>query len=421
MRFAVDLLYAIVAIVTAPVWIVRMCRTGKLRTDWAARLGRTEPVPGDGPRLLLHAVSVGEVNAIRLLVEHLAEVAPHGSVVVATATDTGFRRATELFGGRCAVRRYPFDFSGSVRRFLDAVRPTAVALVELEVWPNFVAACTARSIPVCVINGRLSERSTRRYAKVRSLVAPSFERLAFVAAQDATYAERFRTLGTRASDVLVTGTMKWDTAHIADEVPQAAELAAAMGIDRQRPLVVGGSTAPGEHELLHEAVPEDVQLLCAPRKPEWFDQAASALPGCARRSRGERGSPTGRFLLDTIGELRAAYALADVVVVGRTFADLGGSDMIEPVALGKATIVGPSTRNFADTVAALHAAEGIVEVAGGEVLAAVIGELLVDEPLRVDLAARGRAVIRERQGATARHAELLLSLLDERTPRSGSA
>ncbi|HMN95267.1 MAG TPA: glycosyltransferase N-terminal domain-containing protein [Phycisphaerales bacterium] len=415
--------YFAAAGLTAPIWLWRWWRAGKLRTDWRARFGAIAPLPDPrNGRVLLHAVSVGEVNAARLLVDALAE-GPSGAasgaeaggavqppeVVIATTTDTGFRRARELYGARHAVLRYPFDASFAVERFLDATRPDLVILVELEVWPNFVRSCAERSIPVVVVNGRLSARSARRYAAIGSFVRPTFRRLAAVAAQDETYAERFRRLGAAPERVVVTGTMKWDTAQIADHVPGAAELAEEMGIDRTRPLVVAGSSAREEHSLLHRSMPEGAQLLCAPRKPEWFEVAAASLPGCARRSRGDRGSAAGRFLLDTIGELRKAYALADLVVVGRTFVDLGGSDMIEPIALGKATIVGPHLENFADAAAALRDGDGLFQCdAAG--LAPLVGALLADPAQRSAAAERGRAVIRSRQGATRRTVELIRSL-----------
>ncbi len=411
MPWLVDAVYLAVALVTLPVWLVRMIRTGKIRTDWAGRFGRTEPLPAAGAkRILIHAVSVGEVNAARLLVERLAAAGPAPEVVIATTTDTGWARAGRLFGGRHRVLRYPFDFWRPVNRFLDAVRPDAVVLMELEVWPNFTLACTRRGIPVCVVNGRLTPRSARRYRLVAPAARACFGRLAFAAVQNETYARRFRRLGVPADALPVTGTMKWDTAQIADRVEGDEALAAEMGIDRQHPLVVAGSTAPGEHELLATAMPDGVQLLCAPRRPEWFDQAATALPGCARRSRGDRGSVTGRFLLDTIGELRLAYALADVVVVGRSFGSLHGSDMMEPVALGKATIVGPAVSDFQDTVDALRARGGIVQT-DCEGLPAALRELLGDQRRRQRLAECGRAVIRAHQGATERHVGLILSLL----------
>ena len=221
---------------------------------------------------------------------------------------------------------------------------------------------------------------------------------------------RFAHLGVAGERIRVTGTMKWDTAQIADDVEGADELAKALGIDRSRPLVVAGSTGPGEHELMVSVIENGVQLLCAPRRPEWFDQAAAAMPGCARRSTGKRGSSTGRFLLDTIGELRQAYALADVVVVGRSFFNLHGSDMMEPVALGNATVVGPAVADFRDTVDALLAGDGLVQT-DREHLVDTLRTLLDDEQRRLQLGANGRTVLRANQGATARNCELIAELL----------
>jgi 3-deoxy-D-manno-octulosonic-acid transferase len=412
MRWLVDLLYIAGLVVSAPIWLWRLVATGKIRTDWAGRFGAAPALgaPPAGGRLLLHAVSVGEVNAIRLLVDELADGPSPPDIVVAATTNTGHARAVDLFGARHRVVRYPLDLSFAVGRFLDRVRPSAVGLVELEVWPNFTAACARRGVPVAVVNGRLTERSLRRYRRVAALVRPSFRRLAFVAAQNEGYAARFRVLGIDDGRLEVTGTMKWDTARIADEVEGADALADDLGIDRSRPLVVAGSTAPDEHALLDAAVPDGVQLLCAPRRPEWFDDAARDLPGCARRSRGDRGSARGRFLLDTIGELRRAYALADLVVVGRSFGALHGSDMIEPVALGKPTVVGPAVADFQVEVEALRAGDGLVQT-HADGLAAAIGDLLDDPGRGRTLAANGRAVIRRHQGATARHARMLGDLV----------
>ncbi len=393
-----------------------MFRTGKIRTDWRARFGFVAPLDvKTRRRVLLHAVSVGEVNAIRLLVDELGQSGNAPEVVIATTTDTGFARAQTLWSGAHAVVRYPFDFSPSVNRFLNAVDPDVVALVELEVWPNFTAACWRRRIPVCVINGRLTDRSFKRYRSIGRLVRPSFRRLTFVAAQTESYAGRFRSLGISPGAVIVTGNMKWDTAQIADHVEGADELASSFGLDRTRPLVVAGSTAPGEHELLVASTPPDVQLLCAPRKPEWFEQAAAAMPGCVRRSAARSGidiEPKGRFLLDTIGELRQAYSLADVVVIGRSFGNLHGSDMIEPIALGKPVIVGPAVGDFREAMDALAAGNGVVQTTSQQ-LPAVLTQLLDNPAWRTELAKNGRLVIRAHQGATKRTAHLIRSILPE--------
>lgn len=410
---ALDVAYGFGALLLSPIW------ARKARSGWPERLGHVlslgRKTPGK-PRILLHAVSVGEVNALRELVPMLR---PYVQVVVSTTTDTGLARAKALYEADGPVVRYPLDFSSSVRRFLDAVNPDLVGLVELEVWPNFVAQCAARAIPVGVINGRLSERSIKGYRRIKRIVGPSFESLAFAAVQDDAYAERFISLGARADRVRVTGSMKWDTASTADDAPGTAGLAAALGLDRARPLVVAGSTAPGEETLLHTACPPGVQLLCAPRKPERFDEAAAALPGCVRRSHRPNSDATGtpsatdRYLLDTLGELRAAYALADVCVIGRSFGPRGGkagggSDPIEAVGLGKATLMGPSFRNFESIVRTLAAAGGVRVVAPGE-LASALATLLAEPARRADMAARGRACINDHRGATRRHADILLA------------
>ena len=399
----------VAAAVTAPIWM------RKARGDWPARFGKGAPLPADKsrPRVLVHAVSVGEVNALRTLVPMLAE---RVDVVVSVGTDTGIARARVLYSEVATVVRYPLDASWAVRRFLDRVRPDAVLLVELELWPNFIRACGTRQIPVGVINGRLSARSFKGYRKVRSAVGGMFRSLAFAAVQDEQYAERFEAMGVPASRVLVTGSMKWDIAGSGPDVQaEASALAEAMGIDRSRPVVIAGSTGPGEEALLSAAVETavgcDVQFVCAPRKPERFDEAAAAMPGCVRRSTGQRArAGTSRFLLDTIGELRAAYALADVVVVGRSFFDMHGSDPIEPASLGKPVVIGPAVGDFTSVVATLESGEGLVR-ADRDSIGRVISGLLADCAERDRLGGAAVACVGAQQGASARHAELAIGLV----------
>lgn len=409
-----DVMYGLVVAGTAPWW------ARKKRQGWRERLGHAEALPAADrmrPRVLVHAVSVGEVSALRPLVPMLIE---RYEVVISVSTDTGIARGRELFGETCRVVRYPLDFSGSVACFLDAVRPDAVALVELEVWPNFVAACARRGIPVGVINGRLSAKSFRGYCRVRRLLRATFGRLSLVGAQDEAYRERFVAMGVPRERCRVTGSMKWDAVDLGKAGAGASERARAigqaMGIDAGRPVIVAGSTAEGEERLVHEACPAGVQLVCAPRHPERFDEAAAALPGCVRRSSGERRDGAERFLLDTIGELSAVYELADVVVIGRTFTPLRGSDPTEPVALGKPTVVGPSMENFESIAATLEAGGGIVRTRAGD-LRGVLRRLVEDPQERAAIARRGVECVRGQQGATGRSAELVGELLGRRTER----
>jgi 3-deoxy-D-manno-octulosonic-acid transferase len=223
-----------------------------------------------------------------------------------------------------------------------------------------------------------------------------------------------------AREVLVSGNMKWDSIAIRDEVPGAGALRDELGLPADAPVVVAGSTEPGEEVLLRDALPEGVRLVIAPRKPEWWDGVAANLPGCVRRSRKERGGAGTRFhLLDTIGELGMAYSFADVVVMGRSFGRLYGSDPIEPASLGKPVVIGPRVHDFRDVVAALKARGGIVQCDAGE-LREVLARLFASEAERAAVAARARETIREEQGGSARTAEVLLSMLPS-TPASASA
>ena len=440
-----DLVYAAVAGLTSPVWGYRLFRSGKWRTDWAGRWGRVSGLNRDGdgrPTLLIHAVSVGEVNAVSRLVTRLHEATGGGwRIVVSATTDTGFARARQLFSDIHPVVRYPLDFSGCVNRFLDAVSPDLVALTELEVWPNFVEACGRRGVPVGVINGRLSARSFERYRRIRALVRPAFARLAGVLVQSQQYAERFVALGVTADRVTVVDSMKWDAApgpapgsdsHSAgvdadaqhlrtpgagDPVAGAHELAAAMGIDRSQPVVVAGSTGPGEEKMLMASCPAGAQLVLVPRKPERFDEVASLDPDMVRRSRhpdaGNRPDKPARvFLVDTMGELSKAYSLADVAVVGRSFmGDLYGSNPLEPIALGKPTIIGPHYGDFSEMVEALRGAGGIVVT---DHPGRAISELLEDRQAAGALARRGGEVIVSRRGATERHVRWLMKMMPSR-------
>ncbi|MCC6229771.1 MAG: hypothetical protein IT432_11150 [Phycisphaerales bacterium] len=394
-----DVLYALGGVISAPFW------ARKQRGGWSERFGNTPSLPVPRcPRVLLHAVSVGEVNALRQVVPMLAESC---EVVVCATTDTGLKRATDLFAANHTVVRYPLDFSRSVAKFLDAVRPDAVGLVELEVWPNFVGACAARGIPIGVINGRLSARSFKGYRRIRGVIGRTFKSLSFAAVQDSDYADRFLAMGLAKERLSITGSMKWDAAKIEDAVAGSDDLARALMIDRTKPLIVAGSTGPEEEALLHAACPAGVQLLCAPRKPERFEEAAAAMPDSVRRSKPGSGRPaSGRFLLDSIGELRQAYSLATLVVVGRSFGDQYGSDPIEPIALGRPTLIGPAVSDFANIVLAFDAAGGIARTNRGS-LASDLDRWIGDEPGRAGLAERGRACIRANQGASARHAALL--------------
>lgn len=411
-----DLAYITLAAVTSPFWV------RKKRSDWGERFGKVQQIDAlpDAPRLLIHAVSLGEVNATKPLVQRLLETAPDLHIILTATTDTGIARAHTLYDldkatGRLHVRRYPLDFSWSVQRFLSRISPDGALLMELEVWPQFIKACKSRGIPVGVVNGRLSARSFKNYARLRFALRTMFRRLSFAATQTDAYTERFEHM--QCPGVHTVGSMKWDSALDSLSATQTDlnslvnDLRSDMGIDPDRPLIVAGSTAPGEPKLILRAIenhPSMPALLVAPRRPEWFDLAAEDLgEHVVRRSKPSSGDPEhGRYVLDTFGELRAAYALAKIVIIGRSFVDLHGSDPMEAAALAKPIIIGPNVDDFEQPVEALSSAGGLrqTDTAG---LAAEIDELLTNHDLRHQRAQAASDTVQANAGAADRTLQLI--------------
>src|SRR5580704_10462580 len=355
-----DIAYGLGVGISSPFWLAHPATRRKVLRAFSQRMGRVPSRDLSRPGIMVHAVSLGEINATRSLVELIRSQRPGIDFIVSVTTETGYARGLELYGSSPDVTlvRYPLDFTSAVDRLLVTLRPAVVALLELEVWPNFIRRCTQRKVPVLLINGRITPGSFRKYRLAQPLVGSMFARLHHVAAQDETYARRFIELGVPAKRVSVTGTMKFDNAAIADRLPGQDELAAAVGLSLGKDLIwVCGSTGPGEEAIVVGIYREllkrfaNLRLVIVPRKPERFDEAAEIIAKegfpIVRRSRAEQPAAGAIVLGDTIGELRKFYAMADVVFSGRSLVDLGhrqhGSDMIEPAALAKPSIVGPFT------------------------------------------------------------------------------
>lgn len=433
---AYDIVYGLGLGLAAPVWLILPKARRKVLAALRNRMGHVGPARDSaGPSVMIHAVSVGELNATPKLVALLGEARPDLRFVISTTSETGHARAQQLYGNnpRATVIRYPLDFSSAVRRTLDAFRPVAVVLLELEVWPNFVRECVRRGVPVMVVNGRMTAKSFPRYKWAGPITRRMFASLAEVCAQEQVYAERFIALGASRDRVRVTGTMKFDTAEVADQLEGAHELASAVGLDPSIEKVwVCGSTGPGEEQVVLDAyrtlLPKhpSLRLVIVPRHPPRFDEVARLIESAGfqlvRRSNpkseiSDLKSPV--ILGDTMGELRKFYSLADVVTVCRTLLDLGssqhGSDMIEPAALGKPVVVGPFTGNFTEVMNAFRADRAIEEVAGPSDLAAVVDRFLTDTARAKEMGRRAQEVVRREQGATDRHVAVIL----EHLPKEG--
>jgi len=413
---------------SAPVWLLVPKARRKVLRALSERMGRgVSRDVSAGPAVMIHAVSLGEIDATRSLVRQLADARPDLRFVISTTTDTGSARARELYGAdpKVTLIRYPLDFSAAIARVLDGLRPSLVVLMELEVWPNFLLHCERRGIPAVLVNGRLTESSYRNYRRGKPIVAPMFRRLAGVCAQDETYGKWFVDLGAPPQRVRVTGTMKFDTAPPPGGLTGAEDLARALGLRPGAERVwVCGSTGPGEEELvlaryatLRGRFP-DLRLVLVPRHPERFNEVADLIArngfGLIRRSVTDTPgpAPSAVVLGDTTGELTRFYALADVVFVGRTLVDLGprqrGSNMIEPAALAKPVVVGPWTQNFADAMRHFRNADAIKVVDDAASLERAVEEVLSARGEAVAMGRRAREVVLRQQGATARNVEVIL-------------
>ncbi|HWE02146.1 MAG TPA: 3-deoxy-D-manno-octulosonic acid transferase [Tepidisphaeraceae bacterium] len=427
---AYDLAYGLAIAVASPFWLLSAKLRPRILDAIRRRNGDVPAAASNAPAILIHAVSMGEINATTSLVKTLAAARPDLRFIISTTSRTGQERARQLYESNPRVTRvrFPFDFSRSVARLLDAQRPSVAVLMELEVWPNFMRECERRGIPVILVNGRLSAHSFRGYRLAGLFTRKMFKRLAMACVQDEVYAGRFDKVGVPIDRIRVTGTMKFDTAEIADEIAGADMIARAVGLrPGEDKIWVCGSTGPGEEQIVLQAYAKSLakfpalRLVIVPRHPQRFDEVAEFIRGqghsILRRSQAAVGSKTSQagpavILGDTMGELRKFYSLADVVFVGRTLVDLGpkqhGSDMIEPAALAKPIIVGPYTGNFADVMNGFRAGGAIVEVRDQTSLQAAVDRLLSGPAVAEDLGRKAQDFVRANQGATVRHSEVIL-------------
>jgi len=434
-----DLAYACAAPVALPLLVRKSLRTGKYRSDLAGRFGsgpELPPRPPESRLLMLHCVSVGELNSVQTLIRRLLAADPNLHLAITTTTDTGTARAQVLFppsaDSRIHTARFPFDFSFAVEHLFDRLRPDAIALVELETWPNFLSIARSRRIPIGLINGRISERSFPRYRRIRPLVKHMLRKIDWITAQTPAIAERFRALGAAPATLSILPTLKYDNAQISNRVDGQEALAAAMGLAPGHSMVIAGSTGPGEEEFLLNACQElspkfpDLRLAIAPRHPEVVPQVISAIarrgltpvlrterPDAGMHTESDPWPSTCVFVMNTMGELRKLYALAFAAFVGRSLIKKGGggSDMIEVAALAKPCCFGPYTQNFAEAVELLVSRNAATEIANEHALSTTLGQWLSDPASALAQGRRAQELIRTQQGSTDQYVMRLLELL----------
>ncbi|WP_369801255.1 lipid IV(A) 3-deoxy-D-manno-octulosonic acid transferase [Thiohalobacter thiocyanaticus] len=416
-------LYSALLYLLLPVALLRLLWRG-LRAPaylrrWGERFGFV-PVLEARPWIWVHAVSVGEVQAAAPLVNALLERYPEYELLVTTTTPTGAMQVQRLFGERVRHAYLPWDLPDAVARFLARTRPRLGLIMETELWPNLIAACARREIPVALINARLSARSAAGYRRVRGLAAATLRRVRWIGAQSDTDAGRLIALGADPARVTVTGNTKFD-AVIPGSAREQAEVL-RRGWDPARPVWIAASTHEGEDEPLLAAhrrvrarLPQAL-LILVPRHPERFARVAGLVERAgfqvARRSRNEPvTAQTAVYLGDTMGELPVLLAAADAAFVGGSLVPVGGHNPVEPAALGLPVLYGPHMFNFSGIVQLLEQAGAARAVADAGELATAVRTWLEDASGRAEWGERGRRAVEANRGARDRVLQHLAELL----------
>ncbi len=390
-------LYTLLVVLALPVATLlvlwRGLRDRNYWRGWGERFGRGASPKVATRRLWIHAVSVGEVQAAASLVQALRAAWPDLSLTLTSATPAGRERARALFGTQVDVRYGPYDLPWCVRGTLRRARPAMLLIMETEIWPNLLAECAAAAVPVIFMSARLSARSAARLRAFGSLLRPALESGVAVVAQTVTDAGRFESLGVPAEHIEVGGNLKFDREPAATARAQGAALRALYAA--ARPMWVAGSTHAGEEQaalaahLALRALHPAALLVLAPRHRPRFEEVAALLD--------RSGLPL--LLLDSLGDLETCYAAADVAFVGGSLVPVGGHNLLEPAALGVATLSGPHLGNAPEVARLLSQGGGLRIVRDAAELATALRELLGDDAARARLAAAGHAAVNANRGA----------------------
>jgi len=420
MPFALNLIYLATLLVCAPVLIYRTVRSGKYREGlWEKFWGDAPWRIGDRPCLWFHAVSVGEVLLLRPLVKEMARRRPNWELVISTTTTTGLAIARRTFPDLITFYA-PLDFSWATRRALGRIRPSVLALVELELWPNLIRAAKQSGAKVAIINARLSSRSYRGYRSLRGPLSTTLRCIDVVAAQDADFARRFVDLGVPGDRISVTGSVKYDGLESDRNNTQTRELRHQLGLSLSDLVFVAGSTMEGEEAAALAAYRSarlqhpHLRLIVVPRHAERFESVAAWLvengESVVRRSQlreeGWTKASSGHppiILIDTIGELAAVWGLADVAFVGGSLVPgRGGQNMMEPAAYGASVMFGPHTSNFRETVEQLLARQAACQVTDAHDLKLRLLQDLDDPEAAAARGEAGRSFVLAQHGASGR-------------------
>ena len=410
------------ALLFAPYALFKMIGTPSFRAGIGQRLSLPSAMNsieiGTAP-VWIQAVSLGEVKSVAPLVRKIADNADL-PVFLTSTTATGYEAASRLLAPKRANALFPLDFRPVVNRSLASVRPRVIVLFETEIWPNFIRAAASRGIPVCIVNGRISEKSYRCYRAVPKIFKHVLSQISYAGMQSQQDARRALELGVPPDAVEVCGNVKFDSASTLPPYEAIEKLRNELDIAIDAKVIVAGSTHEGEEASLIEAYRkildrcDRVRLVIAPRHPERFDGVETAIRTAGfsvqRRTTGKsKHDSDGKsvILLDTIGELASVYALASVAFVGGSLAKVGGHNIIEPASMGKPVLFGPFMHHFEDVKEAFQSEKAAICVADEEQLCETILSLLDDPEKATAVGNAAKRVVEANRGATDRYYQAL--------------
>ncbi len=451
MYFIYGFLMGLAALLLAPYWLVQGLRHGKYLSNLAERLGFSFPAlaklpAGSSGTIWIHAVSVGEALSGITLARRLKEAYPNRPLIVSTTTQTGQALARERMPFADAIIYFPLDWAFCVRRALDAVRPSAVLVLETEIWPNFLREAGRRKIPVLFVSGRISDRSFASYQSylgvfgffLRPFLKNVLSNTSAFLMQGEKDADRIRALGAPADRVRVSGNLKYDL-ELPAPTPLSNWLTTEIKRSGRSPVIVAGSIVATEepHALiafgtLQGEYPKAL-LVLAPRKPECFDEAAEfideshrkfirrsrlPIPGPAQSRDGQSSNNSiipddvTVLLIDSIGELASLYGIADGAFVGGSLVSSGGHNILEPAAFGKIPVFGPSMENFAEVASRFVSAGAAIQVESPEDAGVAWIELFRNPERMKKMSEAARQLVASSRGATDRAVAEIAVCLD---------
>jgi 3-deoxy-D-manno-octulosonic-acid transferase len=423
-RLLYNLLFPLALLFFLPGYAVKMFRRGNYRNKFGQRLGlydrATRARLSQGHQTWMHAVSVGEVMIALKLAARMRKLDPSLRVALTTTTSTGFALASREVPDWIEVLYSPLDFWPIMHRAFSAVRPTRIVLVEAEVWPNLTALAHRRKIPLALVNARLSPRSEERFRKFKWFVRPYFQKLDLICVQEPEDVGRWESLGVASNRIQLVGSIKFDPENVEPHPERPREILRTLGIESTRPILLAGSTHPGEEEILGRIFLDlrrefpALFLIIAPRHVERSEEIASQLRAAGlpsvRRSEAGTGASADCLLLDTTGELRDWHGVATIVFVGKSLAARGGQNPVEAILASKPVLFGPHMENFSALTRALIANNAAIQVPDSDSLQEKIARLLRDPDATSHLVANAQAVLARHSGATRRTAKLVMEL-----------